>query len=175
MKVCVGSKNPVKINAVRSAFEDYFGDFELSYSEVESGVAAMPMSAEETVAGAKNRALRAQEKFKGYDYAVGAEGGVEKTRFGMMVCNYIVIVDRSGKIGVGGGTEFIIPKYMEDRLARGEELSEIIDELMGVEGTKYSGGAIGALTMGMVGRDETFRIATHFALIPFVNAELFEK
>lgn len=57
-RVIVASTNPVKINAARRAFERLFPDdqFEVVGEEVKSGVSDQPMSDEETLRGATNRA-----------------------------------------------------------------------------------------------------------------------
>ena len=55
MRVLVGSANPVKIAAVRDAFEPCFPGAVVEGIEASSGVPAQPMG-EETFTGAENRA-----------------------------------------------------------------------------------------------------------------------
>ena len=73
MKVKVGSKNPLKAIAVENAFSHYFNDIEIIPAEAESGVHHTPMSVEDAVKGAKNRA---KQVFDGCDYSVGIEGTI---------------------------------------------------------------------------------------------------
>lgn len=87
--VAVGSKNPCKIEAVRTAFQDAFSCSStnrkivivISAHSVSSGVSDQPYSEDETKLGAKNRASKAYDEactecgFKP-DFAVGLEGGV---------------------------------------------------------------------------------------------------
>ena len=73
MQINVGSKNPVKIKAVRDAFGHYFKDFEVVSVNVDSGVHQQPKSLKDIVDGAKNRAIAA---FKNCDYSVGLEAGI---------------------------------------------------------------------------------------------------
>ena len=55
MRVLVGSANPVKIAAVRDAFEPYFPGAVVEGIETPSGVPAQPVG-DETFTGAENRA-----------------------------------------------------------------------------------------------------------------------
>ena len=54
MKVLVGSRNPVKVEAVREAFAKYFDPLEVIGLEVDPQVPPQPVN-EETFAGVKNR------------------------------------------------------------------------------------------------------------------------
>ena len=61
-KVIIASKNPVKINATKQAFESVFPteQFEFIGIRVPSFVSDQPMSDEETLEGAINRAENAK-------------------------------------------------------------------------------------------------------------------
>ncbi|MBP7213466.1 MAG: DUF84 family protein, partial [Anaerolineaceae bacterium] len=60
--IIVGSENPSKIEAVRLGFQAVFPNtsFEVLGLEVASAVSKQPMSDQETLHGADNRALNAQ-------------------------------------------------------------------------------------------------------------------
>ncbi len=62
MKVIVGSENKVKVRAVREAFEERFPGAVVEGKSVDSGVSEQPLSLEETIEGAINRAKRAFER-----------------------------------------------------------------------------------------------------------------
>eukprot|EP00978_Attheya_sp_CCMP212_P000206 scaffold367_cov46-Attheya_sp.AAC.5 len=80
VRVAVGSGNPCKIEAVRSAFEHAFGsgvNIVISSHNVPSNVSDQPMGTEETKRGAMNRARAAFAMAKEKpDFAVGLEGGL---------------------------------------------------------------------------------------------------
>ena len=76
MKIAVGSKNPVKIEAARNAFGKAFGNCEVVGVSVPSGVSNMPVNPESLLEGARNRALAAMQKMEA-DFGVGMEGGFE--------------------------------------------------------------------------------------------------
>jgi len=75
MKINVGSKNPIKVEAVRETLQDYpeFKDAEIQVKDVLSAVGDQPKSLEETVQGAMNRAQNAFEDCK---YSFGLESGL---------------------------------------------------------------------------------------------------
>lgn len=72
MKIVVGSKNQVKVDAVKEIIQDYphLKDAEIIIVEVGSGVGEQPKSLEETVSGAINRSKNA---YKDCDYSFGLE------------------------------------------------------------------------------------------------------
>jgi len=89
IRIAVGSGNPCKIEAVRSAFVQTFSalpvtvGIKISSHDVESGVSDQPFGDDETKLGAMNRAKAAwasAEKGDSQppDFAVGLEGGVEE-------------------------------------------------------------------------------------------------
>ena len=75
-KVIIASKNPVKINATKKAFEEVFNDhFEFEGVSADSLVSDQPMSNEETLKGATNR-LDNIQSLKA-NFFVSIEGGVD--------------------------------------------------------------------------------------------------
>ena len=61
MKVAIGSTNPVKIAAVKSAFKKVWPNKKFTFKgiKVNSGVSHQPMSDIESIKGAGNRAKKA--------------------------------------------------------------------------------------------------------------------
>ena len=84
LRVAVGSKNPVKLAAVRQAFFRAFPDRPLVCvgHDVPSGVSDQPWGHPETRLGAIQRRRGAFTADMGADYAVGIEGGVVDTGAG---------------------------------------------------------------------------------------------
>lgn len=76
MRVAIGSKNPAKINAVKNVFKD-----EIISVDAESGVSEQPMSDEETIKGAINRAIQAAELGEA-EIGIGLEGASSKLPMG---------------------------------------------------------------------------------------------
>lgn len=168
MIIAVGSTNPVKLSAVRSVVDRVWPDAGLIAVVVPSGVPAMPMTDADCLAGARNRA-RAAQATTGADLGVGLEGGVNPEPSGLMLLGWVVAVDGDGREGVGGGARLPLPAVIADRILAGAELGPVMDELLGQENVKQKGGAVGALTAGLVLRQETFAVAVAYALAPFVS------
>ncbi len=78
-KIIVASKNPVKINATKVAFEKVFPQetFEVIGMQVPSFVSDQPMSDEETLEGAINRAENVKLAYNFYQ--TSASGGFSRS------------------------------------------------------------------------------------------------
>ncbi len=174
VKISVGSLNPVKINAVRGAFTKAFPDASVDGAEVDTGVSAMPMSDEECLAGARNRARLARETCDA-DFGVGLEGGVNPEDAGLMLLGWVAIVHRDGRESVSCTTKIPLPKMLADRVLAGEELGPVMDDVLNATGTAKKGGASGALTAGLVMRQAKFEMAVAYALAPFVAPQFYES
>lgn len=174
MKILVGSKNPVKIDAVREALSNYFGNIEVTGIEVESGVSIQPVG-DENFIGAKNRAqnlkmLNDTNKI-GADLFVGIEGGIAKEFNRWFAFGCICIVDKSGNIGFGTSPHFELPILVIEKLLNGVELGIVMDEIQNEENTKQKNGAIGYFTNGVMNRKELYIEGLKVAIIPFLHKE----
>ena len=97
-KVVIASKNPVKINATKKAFERVFNNqFEFEGFSADSLVSDQPMNNLETLTGAMNR-LRNIQHLKA-DYFVSIEGGVDLLDDNYEAFAWIIISDdkKTGK------------------------------------------------------------------------------
>lgn len=172
MKIAVGSTNPVKVAAVGDIVARKWPAAEIIAIDVPSGVSSMPMSDKETLTGAKNRAQAALAATQA-DLGVGLEGGVNQEASGLMLMGWVVVVDGNGRCGVGGAARLPLPEHIAQRVRTGEELGNVMDDVLNEENIKQKGGAVGALTDGLVMRQDTFAIGVAYALAPFVTPELY--
>ncbi len=174
-KIIVASKNPVKLNAARRGFEQMFPDvdFEVEGISVESGVGDQPMGREETLGGARNRLKGIISAQPNADYWVGIEGGIEVHDDRMEVSAWIVIQDRSGRIGEGQTGTFILPPKVAEHIRDGKELGTATDIVFNKTNSKQAGGSIGELTGGLIDRTKHYDVGVTFALIPFKNPDLY--
>ncbi|MFA5355633.1 MAG: inosine/xanthosine triphosphatase [Candidatus Paceibacterota bacterium] len=172
MKIVVGSKNPVKVNAVKDAFKKVFGDCEVVGVSVSSGVSNMPMSFEEALRGARNRAKNAIKILRA-DFSVGLEGGFEKKEGGTFLTGIVAIVDKNGIWGISRGGGLLMPERIVKRVENGKELGEVMDEVRGLRNTKEKDGAVGFFTKNLIPRKKSFEISTIYALSRFIRKELF--
>lgn len=170
MRIAIGSTNPAKIEAVRLTAVRVWPEVELLPVAVPSGVAAMPMSDAECLAGARNRARAACAK-RGADLGIGLEGGVNAEPAGLMLLGWVAVVGHDGREGIGSTARLPLPTAIAARVQAGEELGPVMDQLLDTEKSNYRGGAVGALTAGLVPRARAFAMAVAYALSPFVAPE----
>lgn len=179
MKIIVGSKNPVKVNAVRETISEYpfLERAEVIGIEVESGVSDQPKSIQETMQGARNRALNS---FKDCDLSVGHESGlieIPGTKTGFMNIDFCAIYD--GKdFHVGSAPLFEYPiEVMKLVLEQGLDISQAFHKAGLTEEEKLGAtvGAIGILTKGRLNRTDYTKHATRMALIHLENLDLYKK
>lgn len=186
MKIVVGSKNPVKVGAVEDGFKRYYPQCEVVGMEVESGVAAQPMSEKETMNGARQRAYAALKARPDSDYGVGLEGGVTELsptspnwtgihggKGRLFECAWVAVVDKDGREGLAGGLYFELPEKIAAKIKTGGELGPIMDEFTGKTNVKQGSGAIGIFTKGQLDRKEAYVQIVLSALIKFVSPEWF--
>ncbi|MFQ6076893.1 MAG: DUF84 family protein, partial [Candidatus Bathyarchaeia archaeon] len=132
LRVAVGSGNPVKVEAVRRAFSNYFRELEVLPVEVRSGVSGHPFG-QDVVKGAVNRALKAQREADA-DFGVGLEGGTVEYSGRVFNCGWCAVVDRGGGVHLGSSGWWECLPSVYDELRRGRELGEVIDEITGRKG-----------------------------------------
>jgi inosine/xanthosine triphosphatase len=168
MRIATGSTNPVKCNAVRAVMGPLHPDAEFVGVEVPSDVPSQPWGNSETRRGAVNRA-RAALGATGADLAVGLEGGVQETEFGLMTCAWCAIVDRTGRVGIGGNSCILLPPAVAEHVRRGGELGQAMDALIHTANTRHQNGAIGILTNDLETRQSAYETNLRLALAPFQN------
>ncbi|MBI2452567.1 inosine/xanthosine triphosphatase [Candidatus Pacearchaeota archaeon] len=178
MIICVGSKNPVKVSAVKEVIGDYFlRDSALYGVEVDSGVSKEPMSLEETVNGAANRARKAFE-MQYCDYGFGIESGlmpVPMSRSGYVdICACMIFDGFRTSLGLSCAFEFpqlVIDIIKKDKVDANEAFfrSGLTDD----KELGYGSGAIGLLTNGRVTRIDYTKQAIQMALIQVEKRALY--
>jgi len=176
MKILVGSKNPVKINAVKEAFSLYFDNIKIESISVPSRVSDQPIN-EETYEGAKNRAIELQKintvKNLNADFFVGIEGGIQQTYSKWFAFGCMCLIHKSGKISFGTSAHFELPQVVTKQLLQRKELGHVMDEIMNQENTKQNGGAISYFTNGRMNRKELYVPGLISALVPFQHKKMY--
>ena len=176
MKILVGSKNPVKIEAVEEAFLKYFKKVEVIGIEVDSKVPNQPIN-EETFEGAENRALELKRinktKKLNAQFFIGLEGGIIELYSKWFNFGVVYIIDNEGKTGLGISPCFELPDRMVQELLNNAELGEIIGKMTKDRNIKKKGGAIGFFTKGRMERKDLYVSGLIAALVPFINEKLY--
>lgn len=175
IKVVVGSRNPVKINAVKAAMTRLFTESVIECIAVDapSGVADQPMTATETRTGAINRVNYCQQHHQA-DFFAAMEGGVDNFEYGPATFAYVVIANNSRR-SVGRSAILPLPPVVYQALVAGEELGLVMDRLFDTKNIKQKGGAIGLLTNGFATRESNYTQAIILAMTPFLHAELYDS
>ncbi|NOX66934.1 MAG: inosine/xanthosine triphosphatase [Chlorobi bacterium] len=176
MKILVGSLNPVKLNAVEEAFQNYFDNLSVVGIETLSGVSNQPIN-DEVFTGAETRAITLKKKNDsedlGGDFFVGIEGGIANVFKRWFAFGGVCIIDSVGNKGFGSSAHFELPCEITNRLLAGEELGVVMDEIMQAENTKQKGGAISFFSNGVMNRKELYIHGIISALVPFHHKSLF--
>lgn len=144
LRIAVGSKNPVKVNAVKCGVERALNGVSLSVLGLEapSGVSEQPMGDEETLQGAINRAKNAYALYTESnggstpDFSVGLEGGVHLTRDPfqgdgdqeVLECFAWIAIYNGSRVSKARTGTFILPRAIRDMvLNEGLELGDADD------------------------------------------------
>jgi non-canonical (house-cleaning) NTP pyrophosphatase len=201
--VVVGSTRRPKLNAVSEAlaviapvFENQQVAFEVLGVEVPSGVRHTPLSREDLMTGARQRAEAlvtiARAENKPWKYFVGLEGGIdvvpgpdvmpnldvmpdvdivsEAGKRWVFLENWAYITDGTSVGSFGQSGAVLLPDALVEAVVdEGIELSEAIDAFAGRHGIRDAEGAWGVLTRNLISRQEAFRVAVINAFAPFFN------
>jgi len=175
MNINIGTRNPVKIEAVREAIRDYImmRGSHIKAVDVQSGVHKQPKTLEETINGAMNRAKSA---FSECTYSFGIESGmmqVPHTKSGYMDVTVCAIFDGK-RYHLGMSSCFEYPYEVTRRLfSNGADVNEAAIEA-GFTDKKAIGtseGMIGLLTKGRLNRKEYTKQSIMMAMIHLENPE----
>jgi inosine/xanthosine triphosphatase len=186
--IAVGSARKPKVEAVRDALA-VFGrslagnaEFEIVPVEVPSGVRHTPLTREDLMAGARQRAEAlvqiARASNKTWKYFVGLEGGLDVIHEGakrwVFLESWAYVADDTGRGAFGRSGAVLLPEALAKVVVdEGVELSEAIDAFAGGRGIRDAQGAWGVLSRNLITRQDAFRVAVISAFAPFFNREMF--
>ena len=194
MIICIGSQNKAKIIAVSKGFSNFPDLWMTSFKTTGlqfvllpqsnndqnkttidplSNVSKMPMSLEETIKGAKNRAIKSYNyltiNYQKNIFGVGLESGLLQTNH--VRTNYLNVSACSIFDGqthaLGFSPMFEYPQNVIDRILKGEE-SGAMQDIFGHTG-KGRGGVISVLSNGILTRDNYDEMAVIMAITSFMN------
>lgn len=180
MKIAIGTTNIVKVQAVEEVIEDYphLSNAEIIPVSVPSEISEQPMSLEEIITGAKNRAKNAFAACDGCTYSFGIESGLFQavgTQSGYLEACICIIYDGTN-FHTGLSCGFEIPT---------EILKLVVDHKMDLSQACFESGfsanaklgaaegIIGLLTKGRIVRKEYTKQCVKTALIQIENANLY--
>jgi inosine/xanthosine triphosphatase len=169
----IGTKNPAKLKCVELSAKQCFPNVDHVFTPfpVPSNISDQPLSDDECIQGAENRAKGALAAVPEATHGVGLEGGVSKIGDKWFECGWICVVERStGRVGLGSSARFLMSrKLMTPILEEKKELAEVMDALSGQTDVRSGLGAMGVLTDGHLDRVEAYSHGMTFALAPFLS------
>lgn len=167
MTIALGTTNRAKREAVVLAT-----GCEPHCLAVPSGVSDQPLSEDETITGAINRAKHALTLVPEAEIGLGLEGGLtydETYTRQWYLISICAAWDRQ-RLYLGKGLAFPIPPAVGKRVQTEKiELRTIIDELGHTVGSNQKGGAYSLFTGGRIVRANVFSEAVTAALTPFCS------
>ena len=174
-RVVVASTNPVKINTTQNGFAKMFPSdiFEVQGISAPSEVSDQPMSDDETLRGAMNRANNVSNLVTEADFWVGIEDGIEEVDGELEAFAWVVVKSKDGRIGKGRTGAFFLPEKVAELVKQGMELGEADDIVFEMTNSKQANGAVGILTGDVLTRTTYYEPAVILALIPFKNKTLY--
>lgn len=168
----VGSENPVKIAAAKTAAGSVWPDLVVVGVGVPSGVAAQPRSDEETKLGAENRAKNALIEGRrriGIDeqesaLGLGLEGGVVTIDGELWSTVWVVVTDTGKEFYAANGARFKLPASIAEPILAGEEMGPVVGRLLSNPEVKRQQGMIGVVTANFVDRSEEYAALAKLAI-----------
>ena len=174
MKLLVGSKNRVKIEAAKEAFECYFENVDCEGISAESNVPDQPVN-EDIYNGARNRVDNlikyAKENNIESDYFAAIESGITNGLGKWMIINVAVIKDKNGFETYGSSAGFPVPEKYVDRIIN-ESLGVVMDDIFKENDLRTKQGGIGLLTREKIDRKNLSKDAFIMALTEIINENI---
>jgi inosine/xanthosine triphosphatase len=146
-------------------------EFTVQGISVPSDVGDQPMSDEETLRGALNRAQNARAAVPQAGYWVGIEGGIQPQGNEMQVFAWVVVLSKT-RAGKGKTGTFYLPQEVAALVRQGKELGDADDIVFGRSNSKQHNGSIGLLTGDALDRAAFYEQAVIIALVPFKHPHL---
>ncbi len=176
MKIAIGSKNPDKIAATRQAFGAVWPaqELEMVAMTVPSGVSDQPLTTDETIKGAINRAKTVKVSLRP-DYAVGIEAGLTKIGETWFVDGWVAVIDASGRVGIGGSPAMEVAPALMKLVKSGSQLQQACNAVFGQPADDQPGNYLDQLTGHLFSSTDGFCDAIIMALARFIRPEVFDS
>ena len=184
MKIALGSQNAAKLAAARAAagrvatLEPAWQDAEIVGVTVTASVPAMPLTDDELLRGARERAEAARLAVPDARVGVGLEGGFHSVKIDGAWVTFLrgwAFATDGGRGSWGVTPSIVVPDSLARRVIEGgRELSEVIDEATGETDIRSKQGAWGVLSRDLLTRSMSFESALLAAFAPFYNPKFYE-
>ncbi|PGS56357.1 DUF84 family protein [Bacillus sp. AFS041924] len=150
MNLTIGSLNPTKVGAVKNVFKH----FSVLGLDVPSNVSNQPLTDQETMHGAINRAHNARMAGES-EIGIGLEGGVIIENDLLFLCNWGALVYENEVI-LASGAKILLPSEFINDLQNGTELAVLMERYTNEKDIRSKEGAVGIFTNGRISRTQIF-------------------
>lgn len=173
MKIAIWTKSPPKIAAIEEAIKKciYFKwiDIEIIPLKVNSDISDMPISIEENMNWAKNRAFNTKKEIKA-DLYIGMEWWMSKIEDKAYLFWVVYILDNNWKWHFWFSNMMEVPNIFEKRIYKNnEELWPVLSEITWIQWASKKTGAFWHWSDDMLVRKDQFMFAFLSAIPPFYN------
>ena len=151
LTVAIGSTNPAKVQAVQNAFTGE--NIKVIPCSANSSVRSQPLSNEETLQGALNRAKDCLEKTDA-ELGIGLEGGIVFINNQPYLCHWGALVDRNQNSYFTNSPIIQLPGHYSQALLEGQDLDSIMQFHTGISNLGAKQGAIAVFTEDRLTRSQ---------------------
>lgn len=176
MKIAIWTLKTPKVEGIKQAINEclYFDGIkekiEYILVEVSSDISSMPLSIEETMMWAKNRAQNIIKKWVEADFYVWIEWGVSPIGEKKYIWWIVYVENSTWEWHYGFSPMMEVPKKVEKMLyEEGKELWPVMSELSWITNIQSQNGSMWAWSDDMFTRKDEFTIAFKAAISPFYN------
>ena len=174
MKIVIWTQSPPKVKAIQQAIDNvvYFKDkdIEVVPLKVSSDISDMPISLEENMLGAKNRAWNCKKEIPNADLYVGMEWWTTMIEDKAYLFWVVYILDKNWNSHYGISNMMEVPEYFRKKIYdEGLELWPVLAEVTQEENASKKWWAFAHWSDDMLTRTDQFVLAFTSAIVPFYN------
>jgi inosine/xanthosine triphosphatase len=187
MRIALGSERAAKVAALRSSVariasvDARWHTAEVLARAVHVSVPAMPLTDEQLMAGAHERALAVRDLLAAegasVELYVGLEGGFHSVEFVGRYYTFLrgwACATDGARESFGTAPSILVPDSIARRVIEGGlELGPLMDEVANEQDVRSRQGAWGVLSRDLLTRAMSFEAALVAAFAPFYNARLY--
>ncbi len=173
MKIAIWTQSPPKVKAIQQAIDNivYFKGkkIEVIPLKVSSDISDMPISLEENMLGAKNRAKNCKKEIEA-DLYVWMEWWTSIIDDKAYLFGVVYILDKNGNNHYGISNMMEVPEYFRQKIYdEGLELGPVLTEATKEENASKKWWAFAHWSDDMLTRTDQFVLAFTSAIVPFYN------
>ena len=173
MKIAIWTKSPPKVKAIQQAIDEvvYFKDMDIEIIplKVSSDISDMPISLEENMLGAKNRAYNCKKEVEA-DLYIWMEWWTTMIEDKAYLFGVVYVLDKNWNSHYGISNMIEIPEYFRWKIYdEGLELWPVSTELTQETWDRRQTWVFGLISDDMITRTDQFVLAFKSAIVPFYN------